>query len=274
MILVNKLFEDEKRALSVVEFSKGEHPLMVQLCGADSEMIKRATLLVDEYADVIDMNLGCPEPDVLALKAGCFFIKHPEQLKKCIPPVISNTNKPVTAKIRIGWDEKSINTVQVVKILEDFGVSAITVHPRTKSQSYKWKADWREIRKAKEAANVPIIGNGDILLPGNAKAMVEQTRCDGVMIARGAKGNPLIFKRTVHLLQSGKNLPEPTENEKAESFLKFAQYYRQQERQSFSEFRQHALWFTTGFKHAESMRSRIEQSKDYEQIIGVYNRIL
>jgi tRNA-dihydrouridine synthase B len=274
MILVNKMFDDKERQLNIVNFSKKEHPLMVQLAGNESEMMKKAVELVDEYADVIDINLGCTESDVLGLKAGCFFIKHPEQLKKIIPVVISSTNKPVTAKIRIGWDLKSINTVQVVKALEDFGVSAVTVHGRTREQNNYQKADWSEIKKAKEAVNIPIIGNGDILLPGHAKAMIEQTRCDGVMIARAAKGNPLFFRQVAHLFEYGQNLPEPTDLDRVNSFIRFAHYYDDQPRKSFTEFRQQAMWFTTGLARAETMRSHILKAKDFEGIKKVYSNAI
>ena len=224
----------------------------------------------DEFADVIDMNLGCPEPDVLALKAGCFFIKHPEQLKKCIPPMINNTNKPVTVKIRTGWDEKSINTVQVVKALEDFGVAAVTVHARTRNQSYRWRANWEEIRKAKQAASIPIIGNGDISQPIHAKMMIEKTGCDAVMIGRAAKGNPLIFQRTSYLLEKRKNPPAPTEMDKVNAFLRFSDYYSQQPRQSLSEFRQHALWFTAGMYRVNSLREKIEKRNSIDEITRVF----
>jgi tRNA-dihydrouridine synthase B len=270
MILVNRLFEEQQRQLDVVNFKKGEHPLQVQFGGSDTLMLKNATLLLDEYADIFDMNLGCPKSDILALKAGCFFNKHPEQLKKVIAPIINNTNKPVTAKIRIGWDDKCINTVQMVKVLEDLGVSAITVHGRTRQQKGSGKANWDEIRKAKEASSVPIIGNGDIKLPGHAKAMLERTGCDGVMIAGAAKGNPLIFRRTVHLLESGKNLPEPTDGERAKSFLRFSHYYAVQPRKSLPEFKQHALWFGGYFKPSKVLRARIMKEVDLEGITRLF----
>jgi tRNA-dihydrouridine synthase B len=274
MILVNKLFEDKERALNVVNFYKKEHPLMVQLGGSDSEMIKNAVLLLDEHADVFDINLGCPESDVLALKAGCFFSKHPEQLKKVIPPMINNTNKPVTAKIRVGWDENSKNTVQVAKILEDFGVSAITVHGRTRNQSYSVKADWSEIRKAKEAVNIPVIGNGDVLMPGHAKAMIEQTKCDAVMIARGAKGNPLLLKQVAYLLEHGKNMPEPTELDRINSFLRFSDYYNDQPRRSLTEYKAHAMWFSSGFSNAHLMREKILKAKEFSEVSDVFKKSL
>jgi tRNA-dihydrouridine synthase B len=271
MILVNRLFEEYDIQMNVVNFKKGEHPLQVQIAGADSEMIKKATLIVDEYADIIDINLGCPKNDICALKAGAFFSKHPEQLKKIIPAIMNNTNKPVTAKIRIGWDEKNLNTAQQVKILEDFGVAAITVHGRTRDQKGRGPVNLDEIRNAKLAAkNIPIIGNGDIKMPGHAKAMIERTGCDGVMIAAAAKGNPLILRRTVQLLETGKNAPEPSDEERAHSFLRFAHYYKDQPRQSFTEFRQHALWWSDYFQSHKILRTKIESAKEIPQITKVY----
>ncbi|MBN1792110.1 tRNA-dihydrouridine synthase [Candidatus Woesearchaeota archaeon] len=270
MILANKLLEDKARQLGIINFSRNEHPLMVQLAGNESELMKQATLMVDEYADVIDVNLGCCEHDVLGLKAGAFFTKHPEQLKKVIPPVMSNTNKPVTAKIRIGWDEKSVKTVEICKALEDFGVSAITVHARTRSQSYSVKANWNEIKRAKASVNIPIIGNGDVSLPGNAKAMLERTGCDAVMIGRAAKGNPIIFKRTAYLLETGKNLPEPTDLDQVNCFIRFADFYNQQEKKSLSEFKQQALWFASFIRKNNRLKDSIRSASGFDQVTRAF----
>ncbi|MEK6952011.1 MAG: tRNA dihydrouridine synthase DusB [Nanoarchaeota archaeon] len=271
MVVINQLVEAPERILEIINPLKQERPLAIQLVGSDTKLMEEAVKIIDEYADIIDINLGCPEKDILALKAGSFFIKHPDQLKKIIPAVMSNTNKPVTAKIRIGWDNDSINTLQVVKQLEDYGLSAIAVHARTQKQKYTGKADWNEIRKAKEIANIPIIGNGDIMLPGNAKAMVEQTKCDFVMIGRGAMGNPYLFKRASILLETGKGIPDVDEKEQKELFLKFFNLYQKYEkRKKFSELRQHAMWFTKGMKNSRYLRNKLLNCKTEKEILNYF----
>ncbi len=270
MTVANQLVAAPDKIIERTCFLEEEKPISVQIVGSDSAMMAEATRIIEKHADIIDINLGCPEKEILALKAGSFFVKHPEQIKKAVKPVIDNTNKPVTAKIRIGWDEKSINTPEVVRILEDLGVSAIAIHARTKSQKYQGKADWNEIRKAKEIAKVPIIGNGDASKPGSTKAMIEQTKCDFVMIGRGAIGNPLLFKRCLALLETGKNIPETTESEQKKEFMKFLEYYKKYENtRSFSELKQQAMWFTTGIRSAKSLRLKLMNAKDVEEILGI-----
>ena len=142
MIVSNQIVANPEKIIERTCFLKQEKPISVQLLGSDPKINKQATEIVDEYADIIDFNMGCPEKDAIKLKSGAYFIKHPENIEKSIKPIIDNTNKPVTAKIRIGWDENSVNTLQVVKILEDLGVAAITIHGRTKAQGYSGKSDW------------------------------------------------------------------------------------------------------------------------------------
>ena len=274
MLVANQVAANPDKIIERTCYLEKEKPVLTQLAGSDKKLMGDAARIVDEFSDIIDVNLGCPEKDILALKAGAFFVKHPEQISKAVSPVVSATNKPVTAKIRIGWDESSIKTLEIVKILEDLGVSAITIHARTKEQKYTGKADWNEIKKAKEKANVPIIGNGDIFRPGTAKAMIEQTKCDAVMIGRGAIGNPLLFKGLKALLETGKGVPEPGEEEKIDSFMRFLDYYKRYEKvRSFSELRQHAMWFTKGLKGARTLRNSLMRAENIDQILGLYSRI-
>lgn len=273
MLVMNQLVANPDRIIKQACPLDNERPLSIQLVGSDSKLAGKATQLIDEYADAIDINFGCPEKDILALKAGSFFVKHPEQMKKVVAPIINNTNKPVTAKIRIGWDSKSINTTQTVKILENMGLDAIAIHGRTTAQKYTGKADWQEIKKAKDNVNIPIIGNGDIFKPGTAKAMIEQTNCDAVMIGRGAIGNPFIFKAVNELLEKGKNIPEPTEEEKIRCFKKFLDHYSKHENmRAFSELKQHAMWFTKGMTGAKRLRNSIMRSETVDEILGMFEK--
>ena len=267
MLVINQIVNAPEKLIERTCFIKKEKPVSVQIVGSDSKLAEQGVRIIEEYADVIDINLGCPEKDILALKAGSFFVKHPEQIKKIVNPVISNTNKPVSAKIRTGWDEKSVNTLKTIKILEDLGVDAITIHARTKVQKYSGKADWNEIKKAKQKANIPIIGNGDVFKPGDAKRMLETTKCDFVMIGRGAIGNPYVFKRTNTLLKTGKNIPEPNDKEKKKIFHKFLDYYKKYENiRSFTELKQQSMWFTKGMQGAKSLRKELMTRKDKKEL--------
>ena len=273
MLVINQIVANQDRILEQTCLLAEEKPVSVQVVGSDSKLAGEAIDIIDEYADIIDINFGCPEKDILALKAGSFFVKHPEQMKKVVVPIINSTNKPVTAKIRLGWDDKSIRTVEIAKLLEDFGVSAIAIHGRTKEQKYTGKANWEEIKKAKEAVNIPIIGNGDIFQPGDAKAMLEQTDCDAVMIGRGSIGNPFIFERVNALLDHGKDIPEPTETEKIQCFKKFLGYYKKYEKmRAFSELRQHAMWFTKGMDGAKKLRNDIMRVQTVDEILDLFEK--
>lgn len=266
MIVANQIVASPDKLIERTCFLKDEKPLSIQLVGSDSKLMADATSLIEDHADIIDVNLGCPENDILALKAGSFFVKHPEQIQKAVKPVIDNTNKPVTAKIRTGWDEKSINTLEIVKILEDLGVSAITIHGRTKAQKYTGKADWNEIKKAKEIANIPIIGNGDVGSPEKAKEMLERTNCDFVMIGRAAMGNPLIFRTCREFLETGK-YNEVSVEEKMNNLKKFMEYYDKYENQrSFSELRQQVMWFTKGLKGSKKLRNDLVKASSLDEI--------
>lgn len=272
--LVNIFNEDKNKAKELyINFQEEERPLSAQLVGSDPKYMAEAAEILSEHANIIDINFGCPETNILAGKAGAFFIKHPEQMDKVLNSVLKNTNLPVTAKIRIGWDNNSINALEVCKKLEDFNLSAIAVHGRTKQQGYSGKADWEIIKKVKEKVNIPIIGNGDIFKPGTAKAMIEQTKCDFVMIGRAALGNPFIFKRTLELLKDGTTPPEPSEKETISSFFEFLKLYEKQERQNFTELRDHAMWFTKGLKGSKKMRPEITKLQDKESLINYFKEI-
>ncbi len=274
MLVANQLTANPEKIIERTCFLDKERPISVQLLGSDKRLMAEAAGLIEERADVIDINLGCPEKDALALKAGAFFVKHPEQIEKAVSPVLSATNRPVTAKIRTGWDEGSVKTLEIVRILEDLGVSAIAIHARTKKQKYSGKADWSEIRKAKENASVPVIGNGDIFAPGNAKSMLESTGCDAVMIGRGAIGNPFIFRRAKHLLEKGRNIPEPEAGERIRAFLRMLDYYEMHEKgRAFTEIRQHAMWFTKGLKGARQMRQKLMRAESADEIKRIYSSL-
>ncbi|MEA3429702.1 MAG: tRNA dihydrouridine synthase DusB [Nanoarchaeota archaeon] len=254
-----------------VDVIEKEKPISIQLVGTKPESMKTATEIIKKHADIIDINFGCPMSNVLALKAGSYFIKHPEQIERVVKPVISNTNKPVTAKIRIGWDSQSLNHTKVAKILENLGINAIAVHARTKQQVYAGKANWTAIKQVKEKVNIPVIGNGDIFKPEDAKSMLEQTKCDAVMIGRGAIGNPFIFKQCTDFFKKGKY--SLTENKDIhDMFIQFLKYYdKYVPRERFAEIRQHAMWFMKYAPGAKDLRKKLMIAKDIKKIKEIYN---
>lgn len=272
--LVNVYNEDKEKAKKIyIDFEEEEKPFSAQLVGSDPQYLSEATQILSKYADIIDINFGCPESNILAGKAGAFFSKHPEQMDKVLNAVLENTKHPVTAKIRTGWDEKNINAVEVCKKLEDFGIAAVAIHGRTKKQGYSGKADWNIIKKAKGSVNIPVIGNGDIFKPGTAKFCLEKYGVDFIMIGRASLGNPFIFKRTLALLEKGEKIEEPTKEEKMACFLEFLKLYERQKRQSFSELRDHALWFTKGIEGSRELRNKMVKLQTKEELLELLKKI-
>ena len=274
--LIANLYEKDREKFEVMlGVSDKERPLSIQIVGSNPENIKKATSILNNYADVIDFNLGCPDKSILANKSGGFFSKHPEQIEMVMKPILENSKKPVTAKIRLGWNNDLITVNEQVKILEDLGVDAITIHARTVKQKYQGNADWDYIKEIKQTSKVKIIGNGDINKPGTAKARLEQTKADFLMIGRAALGNPFIFERTNYLLGTGKNKEEPSKGERLKAFLRFVELYKQNKGQfKLSEFKQHSVWFTKSIEGAKRIRNEIMGTDDYEKIVGLVKDIL
>lgn len=247
-----------------------EGPIAIQLVGKNPEKMSEAAKIVEEKADIIDINLGCPDQDVLANQAGAFLIKHPEQMVKMVSKVVSSVSKPVTAKIRIGWDTKSINAVEVSKMLEDCGVAAIAVHGRTRKQMYTGKANWDVIKQVKEIVNVPVIGNGDIFEAEDYIRMIEKTKVDFVMIGRGAMGNPHLFENCLRLVE-GKELIEKDLKLAYDMFSEFVNYYdKYSTRNIFSEIRQHAMWFAKGVKNGAVLKNQLIKIQDINELKKVF----
>jgi len=266
-------YEDKKKFENLLGVSKEEKPVSIQIVGSNPENIKKATLILNNYADIIDFNLGCPDKNILANKAGAFFAKHPEQISKTIKPIIENSKKPVTAKIRLGWNKENITVYKQCKILEDLGVDAIAIHGRTAKQGYSGEADWNYIKKIKQKSNIPIIGNGDTFKPGTAKFRLEESKVDFLMIGRGCLGNPFIFEQTNYLLKNKKNKAEPNLDDKKKAFLRFAELYKKNKEQfKLSEFRQHAMWFTKSIKGARKLRNNIMNIEDFDEIVSLIEK--
>ncbi len=258
-----------------VDIAKEERPISVQIVGNRIDLIKDSVEFLQDHADIVDLNFGCCDQDVLANKSGAFFIKHPEQLSKVINAAADSCNlKPLTAKIRIGWDDKSVNAVEVAKMIEDAGAAAVAVHARTRKQGYSGKADWTVIRKVKESVNIPVIGNGDVTSPETAKMMIEKTSCDALMIGRGAMGRPWLFSQIKDFFESGRYDPHPGTKQRYALFKEFLGLYEQQRRQKFSEVKQHAMWLTKGMKMGKEAKNSLMRKDDVKGLKSVFERMV
>jgi len=248
MVSIEGLKYKNKKTSEMINVSKSEHPIAIQIFGANINSFIEAAKIVDNYSecDIIDINMGCPAPKiVIKNQAGANLLKHPEKVGEIIKNVVQNSSKPVTVKMRIGWDENNKNILELAKIAEENGVSAISIHARTRSQFYSKKADWSWIKKVKETVKIPVIGNGDVVDGPTAKKMLEETGCDAVMVARAARGNPWIFREIQHYLDTGETLPKPSYTEWKQTILWHLDLLIKirTEEVALKEMRKHLLWY-------------------------------
>ena len=245
-----------------LKVGKEEHPLCVQLFGAEPEALARAAEKIEaKGADAIDLNMGCPAKKVIGTGAGVDLMRFPEKVEKILMQVRRAIKVPLTIKIRTGWDKERINAIEIAKMAEHCGVDAITIHPRTKVQGFAGRADWTVIRALKRAVTIPVIGNGDVTTPALAKQMLEETNCDGVMIGRGALGNPWIFSRG-----ESSFLPSIEERQGViqRHFSLIQDHYG--EKGAVREMRKHVVWYTRGLPFSASIRSKLTHLKEKEAL--------
>ncbi len=278
MVSTKALFYEDKKTETIMEIKDEEKPVALQIFGSDPRIMARVTeeqLNLNNDFEIIDINMGCPAPKIVKNGDGSALMKNPSLVREIVREVVRASNKPVTVKIRKGWSENTQNAVQIAKIIEASGASAITVHGRTREQYYSGLADWEMIKQVKEGVKIPVIGNGDIFEPEDAKKMIEMTGCDGVMIGRGARGNPWIFKRTAHLLETGELLAQPTDVEKVAMSLKHLDllFETKPERIAIREMRKHIAWYIKGMRNSAEMRDKINKIDDraeLEETLSIY----
>ena len=219
MVSAKALLYKNRNTKPLLETRPEEEPVAVQLFGSDPEIMSEMALQLEEgpYA-IIDVNMGCPVPKIVNNGEGSALMKDPKLAEQILTAMVKKLHKPVTVKFRKGFNDSNINAVEFAKMAESCGVAAVAVHGRTREQYYSGKADWDIIRQVKEAVSIPVWGNGDVFTPEDAKRMKEETGCDGIMVARGAKGNPWLFKRILHYLETGELLPPPTAEEVKRNF--------------------------------------------------------
>jgi tRNA-dihydrouridine synthase B len=241
------------------------------LFGEETEFIIKALKIVEkEYnPDFIDLNMGCPAPKVVKTGAGSALMKNPEKVKEILNAMVETTNIPITLKIRSGWDENSINAVEIAKIAENAGVSLLAVHGRTREQFYSGKVDYEIIKKVKDAINIPVVGNGDIFDIDSAKNMFDLTKCDGIMVARGIQGNPWIIKRLKKYFEDETIIDKPNVEEKIDMAIKHLKlaidYYG--EKVAVPKMRKHISWYLKGMKNSTYVKDRINKLTKKDEII-------
>ena len=272
------VFENEKTK-EMLYMTENERPIAQQIFGSDKEsFVEAAKIVMEEMKpDIIDINMGCPVPKVaVRAQAGSALLKDPDKVFDIVSAVVKSVNVPVTVKIRSGWDQNSINADVIAKVCEKAGASAITVHPRTRSQGYQGKADWSIIKKVKESVNIPVIGNGDILSALDAKKMIDETSCDAVMIGRGTLGNPYLIKEIVHFFETGELLRNQTPVEKMETCLKHFNYLLEikPEKVAVLEMRTHAAWYLKGLYNGVAIKKKLYEIKTKDEFLSTINEYL
>lgn len=272
MVSDQALLYGNPKTCSLLDISGEAGPVSMQIFGSDpGYMAEAAEIVAGRGAWIIDINMGCPTPKIVKNGEGSALMRNPEKAAGIVRAVVKRVKAPVTVKMRKGWDESSVNAVELARLVVDAGASAVTVHGRTRSQFYTGKADWEIITAVKKAVDVPVIGNGDIWFPEDSLAMMEQTGCDGVMIGRAALGNPWIFSKTVHFLKTGERGPEPTPAEKADTALRHLDLLVaiKGEMVAVREMRKHAAWYMKGLRGAARLRELVNKAKSKEEIKDV-----
>ena len=274
MVSDKALFYGDKKTLEMLKMTEEERPIAQQIFGSDKDSFVIAAKKVMEIMkpDIIDINMGCPVPKVaVKSQAGSALLKNPEKIEEIVKAVVEAVEVPVTVKIRSGWDQNSINAVEVAKVIEKAGASAITVHPRTRSQGYSGKADWSIIKKVKESVNIPVIGNGDIKSAIDAKRMIEETNCDAVMIGRAALSNPFIFKEIDYYFKNNELLPEVKDIDKIDLALKHLDYLLEikNEKVAILEMRTIASNYIKGMEGSTKIKQSIFSCKTKEELIKI-----
>ena len=269
MVSAKAIYYNNRNTESLLEIHPDEKPVSLQFFGSDPKIMSEMAKRIEERPfAILDINMGCPVPKVVKNGEGSALMKNPKLVYEIVSAIVKAIDKPVTVKIRKGFDDDHVNAVEIAKIIEEAGAAAVAVHGRTREQYYSGKADWDIIRQVKEAVSIPVIGNGDVTSPQKADELVKQTGCDGVMIARGAQGNPWIFSEMIHWEETGELPPRPDKDEVREMMLRHArlQLEYKGEFSGIREMRKHVAWYTKGLKGAARLREKVNAVESLEEL--------
>ena len=276
MVSAKAILYKNRNTEELLTIGSKEHPVSLQLFGSDPDIISEIAKQIEERPfDILDLNMGCPVPKVVNNGDGSALMKNPRLAGEIIEKTARAIKKPLTVKIRKGFDDAHVNAVELAHIAQESGAAAVAVHGRTREQYYAGHADWDIIRQVKEAVSIPVIGNGDIRTPEDVAAMAEQTGCDGYMIARGAEGNPWIFRQILHYFDTGEHLARPDFSEVTEMLLRHAkmQIDCKGDYTGIREIRKHAAWYTAGYRNSSKLRGRINEVENYEQLEALFREV-
>ena len=270
MASAKAMFHNDQKTKRLFNTKGEKRPISFQVFGSELESIAYAVKYMSDFADIIDINMGCPAPKVVKNGDGSKLLLDLEKAKQIIETAVQNSKVPVTVKFRKGWDKENIVAVEIAQIAEQAGASAITIHGRTRSEFYTGKADWDIIKKVKQSVHIPVIGNGDVTDEESALAMFEQTGVDGIMIGRGSFGNPWIFRNIKHYLQTGEKLPQPTNKERLQIMEKHIQLAVEEKGEdvAIKELRKHISWYTKNLKNSSEFRNSINKIEKKDELIS------
>lgn len=270
MASAKAMFHNDQKTKRLFNTEGEKRPISFQVFGSELESMAYAVKYMSDFADIIDINMGCPAPKVVKNGDGSKLLLDLKKAQEIIETAVKNSKVPVTVKFRKGWDKENIVAVNIAQIAEQAGASAVTIHGRTRSEFYTGKADWDIIKKVKQSVNIPVIGNGDIVDEESALQMFEKTGVDGIMIGRGSFGNPWIFRNIKHYLETGEKLPQPTNNEKLEVMEKHIELAVKEKGEdvAIKELRKHIAWYTKNLKNSSEFRNSINKVEKKEELIS------